>query len=98
MMLHEREPMKRIRIIRNMGEEEVSLIRVSQPRFSIPSVGSVWLHQLFSSFHHQKYIRPDLHIQCRPSNIAVTSTFSATRGNSKHIAWGSVQRLSTTEF
>jgi hypothetical protein len=61
-------------------------IRVSQPRFSIPSVGSVWLHQLFSSFHHQKYIRPDLHIQCRPSNIAVTSTFSATRGNSKHIA------------
>jgi hypothetical protein len=24
MMLHEREPMKRIRIIRNMGEEEMS--------------------------------------------------------------------------
>jgi hypothetical protein len=61
-------------------------IGVSQPRLGSPSVGSVWLNQFFSSFHHQKYIHPDLHIQCRTSTIAVTSIFSATRGNSKHIA------------
>ena len=61
-------------------------IGVSQPRFSVPSIGSVWLNQLFSSFHHRKYIHPDMRIQCRTSTIAVTSTFSATHGNSKHIA------------
>ncbi len=61
-------------------------IRVSQPRFSIPSVGSVWLNQLFTASTIRNIFVPTSTSNAALHNIDVTSTFSATRGNSKHIA------------
>jgi hypothetical protein len=58
-------------------------IGVSQPRFSVSTVGSVSFHQRFRASTIGKYIHPDLRIPVALQPLPFTSTFSVTRGKFK---------------